>query len=172
MVAVLLACGCSSDGGSKDGQPLPGDGPITHLEKGSATDTAGPRVEGIKTEKAPLPADGQTAKDGQPPASLPGTVCTQSNKTCPTGQKCVFLNGYNAPSGTCVVALPDACKSYDDPRCAVSGAAYGAMCGPYQENNVTTNICILVCQLNGTSYNCPPKHDCKLLNGFNVCIPQ
>jgi hypothetical protein len=170
LVAVLLA-GCSSDGGSKDSL-VTGDGPVvTHYEKGIGSEVSLRKVEGIKKENGAPPADGPKV-EALPP-SLPGTVCTQQNKTCPSGQMCVFLAGTGAAKGTCEIKLPDACTKYDDPRCTITGASYGWMCGQYQENSVQSYICILLCQdQGGTKYNCPPNHDCKLLNGFNVCVPQ
>jgi hypothetical protein len=170
LVVVLLAGGCSSDGGSKDGL-VTGDGPVIQKEKGGGSEVSIPKVEGIKTEKGTPPADGP--KIEALPPSLPGTVCTQQNKTCPAGQMCVFLSGYGAAKGTCVIKLPDACKSYDDPRCTITGASYGWMCGPYSENSVTSYVCMLLCQdQGGTKYSCPPNHDCKVINSFNVCVPQ
>ena len=61
----------------------------------------------------------------------------------------------------------------NDPRCKVAGANYSVMCGPYQWNTISTNICFLLCKFNNTSYDCPPAHTCKTLsNGYNVCLPQ
>jgi hypothetical protein len=161
--------GCKSDGAA----PVP-DGTTTHgdlivaIDHGSAVDhSTGNADRGSATSP-----DAAGSMDGLPPAGQLGSVCTQQNQTCAAGLKCVFLEGYNAPKGTCIIALPDACKSWDDSRCAVSAHNYSVMCGPYTVNSTTTSICFLLCDFNGKSYDCPPAHTCKLLNGFNACVPK
>jgi hypothetical protein len=146
---ALLVGACSSDDAKPDG--LVGD-------VGTVQDKGTPTPDGPKLEALP--------------PSNPGTVCTQQNKTCPAGQTCAFLEAWNAPKGTCLTELKDGCKSYNDQRCVVAGANYSVMCGPYSINNVATNVCFLLCVMNGINHDCPPQHTCKDVNGYKTCIPQ
>ena len=141
------------------------DSEMVEVSKAEAARSAG---DGPKKTDAPVPPK----KDGTVPVGQPGAVCTQQNKTCGANLLCAFLEAWNAPKGTCLRELKDGCKSYDDPRCQVPGANYSVMCGEYTVNGVATSICFLLCVMNSKNYDCPPLHTCKLVNGYNVCLPQ
>jgi hypothetical protein len=170
--AVLLCAGCSDDTASPGREA--GSGPDTSVTQ---TDTGGTTadVNPLPNEKGiipPKPDSVTKPKEAAVPPTQPGTVCTQTNKTCPAGQKCAFLEAWNAPKGTCLTVATGGCSSWDDPRCKVAGLNYSVMCGPYTENAVTTHLCFLLCKWNNVSYACPPLHTCKTINGMETCVPQ
>lgn len=175
---TALLVGCSSDEGSALDGGSRRDGTSVGSDGQSQVDTHGPG--GIDHGLVPDPdqgtgpgPDGAPAADGPPVAGgALGSVCTQENRACAEGLRCVFLEAWDAPKGTCVRELADGCQSWDDPRCATAGANYSVMCGPYTENAVSTHICFLLCEFNGTPYDCPPGHGCKPLKGYEVCVPQ
>lgn len=161
---VFVLGGCSSEEGKSDASGL------DHaLAPEAGSETSSPRPEQPQKSDGPR-GDAPKAAEASTPGGL-GAICTQQSKSCGAGLKCVFLDAWNAPKGTCVRALPNACASWDDPRCVVTGANYSVMCGPYTENTTTTHICFLLCKLNGKAYDCPPQHTCKLVNGYDVCLP-
>lgn len=174
---VLAACS-SSDGGGDSGVSL--DRPAVAQESavgkgdtgGGKVDTSGGKGDqgGAKPEQPPLKSDAKSDAPTTSPGE-PGAICTQQTKSCAAGLKCVFLDAWNAPKGTCVRIASGGCSSWDDPRCVVTGKNYSVMCGPYTEGSATTSICFLLCKLNGKSYDCPPQHSCKLVNGYDVCLP-
>jgi hypothetical protein len=161
---VVVLGGCSSEEGTHDASL----DRAAATEAGSETSTPRaeqpPRSDGPRTD-APKAGDASSTPGGL------GAICTQQSKSCGAGLKCVFLDAWNAPKGTCVRALPNTCTSWDDPRCVVAGSNYSVMCGPYTENTTTTHICFLLCKLNGKAYDCPPQHTCKLVKGYDVCLP-
>lgn len=165
--------GCGSDSGSSTS-----DGAVKHDIAGSTFDVGSALgSDGQSTNQGDATAKNDTtagtSDSSSPSTKTVGSICTQADKNCGTGLRCMFLDDLSAPKGTC---LKECTGNWDDPVCAVAGSNYIPQCWYYEETiGGTTNkfkFCALTCAPGDVS-KCPAQHLCqKQQDNSYLCMPQ